>query len=921
MGFWFFFIFWMATFALSQLLTPKPEIEHAKAASLNDFNFPTATEGRIVPLGWGRDKISGPNVTWYGNLRVVPITKKVKTGMFSSKRVTVGYKYFVGFDVGICIGPATLHRIWIGDELAWEGTQSSDGPITIKTKDFDGVFYFYTGSTTQGVDSYLAQFQNPCPAYRRVCHGVWRGGLVGETTNVKPWAFEVSRCPTGLGSATPVVNGADANLMEVAYEILTDAKWGYGYPAADINVNEFRTVAATLATEGNGFSYYLKNQRKATEILTELEKQMDGKFRIDAATGQWRVSLARDGYDPGLLRVANSANILEVVDFSRGAWEGTINHVRIQYSKRANQYGVSYAPAQDGANLRIQGRVVPATYTFVGVKEDALANKLAWRELRSNSYPFSKGRFKVNRSFWDCYVGEVLLLNYTIGSLAITNLPMRITKIDTGNAEEPEIIIDCVQDVFSWRAASFADPSQTQWVAPLKNLIPFAAADQLAFEAPYGISRRAEYPSEGRIFCTGASQNRGEAGFHIRQQTVGGGFFDAGDCDGLAFKGELAAELLASTTASIDVVTGLGASELLKATDGDIGLDLANLIWVDGEFMACREASTISGGVQLSTLRRGLLGTAPKTHAAGTTVWFISTGGQLADTVFPNTGAINIKLMPYDLIGNQVSESDAGLTQIDITMNRLERRPYAPSFLTVNGTTWGATASLDVSQGATEDDKGLVIGLNRRDYRIYDEVSQLTVDASTINADFPANNTTEYCLEVYDATPALLYTTGWSNNVYHYVFRTTVLRYLAGAVPASLTVKVRTRHTYSGVVLESVQTVDWSFATTSAELTGDFNLGVLGNLEVSNSWTAPTTGSYVMTLGTVNSGGPIEARINGGSWATVITTGNLSGSLGGVTAGDTIEVRANGFTCARSETILKVDAPSSTEDAYAVFHS
>jgi len=919
MAFWLMFFFWVATFALSQLLAPKPEIEHAKAATLQDFSFPTATEGRIVPLGWGRDKISGPNVIWYGDLRVVPITKKVKTSMFNSKRVTVGHKYYVGFDVGICIGPATLHKIWIGDELAWEGTQNTDGPITITTKDFSGTFYFYTGSTTQAVDPYLAQFQNPCPAYRRVCHGVWRGGLVGETTNVKPWAFEVSRIPTGVGSTYPTVNGADANPMEVAYEILTDIKWGYGYPAADVNVTEFKSVATTLYNEGNGFSYYLKNQRKAAEVLTELEKQIDGKFRIDAATGQWRVALARDGYDPGTLRVANSSNILEVVDFSRGAWEGTVNHVRIQYGRRANQYGLSYAPAQDGANLRIQGRVVPATYTYVGVKDDALANKIAWRELRSNSYPFSKGRFKVNRSFWDCYVGEVFLLNYTIGNLVITNLPMRITQIDTGNTEEPEILVDAVQDVFSWRAASFADPSQTAWVAPSKKLIPFPSTDQLAFEAPYGISRRDEYPSEGRIFVTGISQGRGEAGFHIIQSQ--GNYYDAGDCDGFAFKGELAAEVLASVSSSIDVTTGLNATEILAASDSDIGNDLANLIWVNGEFISCKSATNISGGVRLASIKRGLLGTAPKKHAAGTPVWFIYMGGQLADTIFPNTATVSLKLMPYDLIGNQVSSSDAGITVMNVVMNRLERRPYVPSRLSVDGVPWGASGNLDAVQGTGEDTRGTAIALNRRDYRIYDEVSQLTADASTINADFPANNTTEYCLEVYDATPTLLYTTDWSNAVYHYVYRTTVLRYLAGAVPASLTVKVRTRHTYSGVVLESVDKVEWSFSTTANLLSGDFNMGVLASLAVGASWTAPSTGTYNFTLGTANTGGAIEARINGGAWTPVIAAGNTTGSLAGVTAADTIEVRANGFTCTRAETICLIDSPSHAEDAYVIFRS
>src|SRR5690606_10544182 len=71
---------------LSTVLKPKPQIENAKPAGLGDFKFPTAAEGRPVPIIWGTVKQEGPNVVWYGDLRPRAITKKIKTGLFSSKR-------------------------------------------------------------------------------------------------------------------------------------------------------------------------------------------------------------------------------------------------------------------------------------------------------------------------------------------------------------------------------------------------------------------------------------------------------------------------------------------------------------------------------------------------------------------------------------------------------------------------------------------------------------------------------------------------------------------------------------------------------------------------------------------------------------------------------------------------------------------
>ena len=108
MPFWFFLIMNIATFLLTELLRPKPNIEDAKPAGLGDFQVPTATEGRVVPLIWGRVKMAGPNVVWYGDLVAEPITEKIKTGLFSSERVTTGFIYFIGLQMALCRGPVDL---------------------------------------------------------------------------------------------------------------------------------------------------------------------------------------------------------------------------------------------------------------------------------------------------------------------------------------------------------------------------------------------------------------------------------------------------------------------------------------------------------------------------------------------------------------------------------------------------------------------------------------------------------------------------------------------------------------------------------------------------------------------------------------------------------------------------------------------
>lgn len=74
MAWWFFLGAWVASYAISAYLGPKPQ--SAKPAALGDFNVPTAESGREIPVLFGTRDISGPNVVWYGDFRTEAVRKK-----------------------------------------------------------------------------------------------------------------------------------------------------------------------------------------------------------------------------------------------------------------------------------------------------------------------------------------------------------------------------------------------------------------------------------------------------------------------------------------------------------------------------------------------------------------------------------------------------------------------------------------------------------------------------------------------------------------------------------------------------------------------------------------------------------------------------------------------------------------------------
>ena len=66
----------VAAIVVSLVFQPKPL--PPVAATLSDFDVPTAQEGRAIPELIGTDVLKGPNVVWYGHPYVQPIEKETK---------------------------------------------------------------------------------------------------------------------------------------------------------------------------------------------------------------------------------------------------------------------------------------------------------------------------------------------------------------------------------------------------------------------------------------------------------------------------------------------------------------------------------------------------------------------------------------------------------------------------------------------------------------------------------------------------------------------------------------------------------------------------------------------------------------------------------------------------------------------------
>lgn len=71
---WIAATIFVGALVVAYTMAPKPETR--PPAGLDEFQAPTAEVGREIPVLFGRRKLEGPNVVWYGHLRTAAIKKK-----------------------------------------------------------------------------------------------------------------------------------------------------------------------------------------------------------------------------------------------------------------------------------------------------------------------------------------------------------------------------------------------------------------------------------------------------------------------------------------------------------------------------------------------------------------------------------------------------------------------------------------------------------------------------------------------------------------------------------------------------------------------------------------------------------------------------------------------------------------------------
>lgn len=954
MAFWTF-IALAALFVIKDLIRPTPRQEGQRPPGEGEFRFPTTAEDRAHPWIFGTVPLDGPNLVWYGDISSDPIRKKTGGGLFGGgSRQTVGYQNNVGMQLvvgrGLTNAEVVLTEVLIGEKSVFTGSVTTGQRFDIDEPQLFGdpetggaggvqaTCDFYGGTLTQPVNAYLNT-----PERQQITVGVTqtaprnngmaylvvreftsaaptandRGAYVGNSTQIKAWALRAQCFPqlfSGQSLGDNIINSLDANPMNVLYEIMTNTEAGFGIADVDIDVgpgSSFALASETLREEGNGFSMPVDLPREAAELFGEIQRQISGVVYISPTTGKWTVLLTRApddirwGYDINTVPQLDDDTVAETRDFSNGDWLDTTNQIHVEFSNRANNYKTTIAPAQNMANaIMLAGGSTtaplgtPSRMRFPGVKNQTLANDIAWRELDAQGRPLRRVTLTANRVLYNVVIGSVVAWTDSTKP-DINQVPMRVTEISYGTLQDPRTTVKLIEDVFYAQPASYGDPPPTLWTPPTVTLVAYPSDEIKVFEAPRGlVVRDPDFSGDetaAKVYATARRQGS-EIGYDIGQRSdpvaPSGPFSFAGTVVQFALIGELAAELpggSANPVAAVTVVPTPDSQAAIEAafTDGltplDLGTNLAQLVLIGDEFALVSGATDNGPNVDLDDVFRGALDAGQQTHPAGTPVFLVFLGGDVAANSFLNTWLVDVELRSR----SSTEVFSGAVTPVSLTLDKRAIRPYSPGAQLYSGSGTPFTTPDLEADGSGLNGVGFDIAIWRRRFDTADEVSELLQD-NTPDA------STEHRVQIYsdpDGGNSLVYDSGWFGGTTVPTFPTQAELINADAAGTELRIQSDARHDLFGETdLESWEPLIHDVVPTSPRTSQFYLGGDLRALDVSNAYTAAATGSFTINIGAAYSTSNVQVQINGGGFSTVVAAGLTTGNFA-ATSGDTIEVR------------------------------
>lgn len=638
----------------------------------------------------------------------------------SSKKVTVGYKYYMGVQLALTHGPVdSVLELIAGERSAWKGDVKASGPINVNKPELfggekregglQGTVDIMMGEPTQQVNPYLkGRINGPVPAFRGLLTTVFRasnygdyihwgtplqtivigslslnlfqnsGGFLWSAMNPyfkAPW-WRIRRVTKGWSRdiawyPAKAQIGRDMNAIHIVYECLTNIEWGMGYSPDDMDDPVWRAAADKCFDENFGLSLLWMEQTTVIDFAQMILQHINASIRIDIKTGRFQIRLLRNDYVAADLPQLDTSNVLQIKSFQRSAWGDSANEVVVKYTDR-EQVEATVA-VQNLAAIESQGGLISTTKEFVGIRDADLARRVASRELELVSTPLAKLSLVVNRVAWDWDVTDVFRFKWP--KLGLDGVVFRILKISKGDLINGQITIDAIEDIFGMPTSSYVGQQPSGWVDPISDPKPALAIR--AMETPYWDIATTATAADLAFLEDDAAFGQVLA---VRPTSDTYGYDLWASPNNSVYTEVDAGEFTPSATVTSAIPRG--AAAVTFAITNATGLDqvtIGSYAYIDNEAFVITGEKPETGELIAD---RAVLDTVPAEHVAGSRIYFAdgNAGYDLTQRVQGETTYYK----PLTRTGKgtlQLSESAAA----SITFVGRMDRPYPPANVRING--------------------------------------------------------------------------------------------------------------------------------------------------------------------------------------------------------------------------------------------
>ncbi len=634
----------------------------------------------------------------------------------------------------------------------------------------DGSVDIMFGEPTQSVNTFLntnITTSEYVPTYRNTFSILVKDMLVGyNTSEIKPWSIFGTRVsnryqelmllagtperandylvPSTWITRSTAGSGAVARDMNPAHMILDcllDSDWGgLGFDLNnDIDEVSFYEASQILHAETFGLSMLWTQQETIEDFIYRILAHINAILYVDPLTGKFTLKLIRE-LNP--IIVLNTSNILSLENYESKATSETINKLTVMYTNyyAENGEGSVTVTANGDMALDVGGdiEIVATSKEYWGIHNADLAGLVATRELRSLTANLTKLTCVVNRTVYNLLPGDVFTLNWE--PLGITDLAMRVVRVDYGLGDSAAMRIDAVADVFLATEAIIDTVPDSDWIDPFIAVpedIPIGQVHthELSYVEAYNKITAFDPTKHYALHSAISSDDRISTYQYHEKLSTAPTFTEVG---AISFAGSyrvtLAADLCQEITSTIAVTASVDTSirrELAKGPIlGSINSELVILTGID------TDANEI-------TISRGAADTVVSTHISGTDILFYSTlnvGGYASQTELEIGDILDFRICPIGTT-EVLPLADATTRQIPIVGKSI--LPYPPANVLVNGESYPTNAPL---KSVYDDTMYMASTLHTTNSIYQDRTQDLRIVIDSANISFTGYNSIQFTL-------------------------------------------------------------------------------------------------------------------------------------------------------------------------------